>query len=95
MGRVFLRLVWMALLAQPVSGQERNWSATGEVGASVFFGNTSQSAVTTGLFGEVGEGFLELSGRFGFAYGEATTTGGVSIVNKRAWDLSSGLAFSA
>ena len=91
MGRVILRLTCMVLLAQPVSGQDKNWSARGELGASVFFGNTSQSAVTTGLFGEVGEGFLELSGRFGFAYGEATTTDGVRFVNKRAWDLSADL----
>jgi len=83
----------MVLLAQPVSGQDRNWSAKGELGASVFFGNTSQSAVATGLSGEVGEGFLELSGRFGFAYGEATTTDGLSFVNKRAWDLSADLNF--
>ena len=41
-------LVGMALIAGPIEGQDaKSWSTKTELGASVFFGNTSQSAVTT------------------------------------------------
>ena len=84
---VIVGLAGLVLIAVPASGQEeKTWSAKTEVGASVFFGNTSQSAVTTSLSGDLERGVFDLAGRAGFAYGEASTDEGDKFVNKRAWD---------
>jgi len=46
-------LIGIVLIARPVEGQDtKNGSAKTELGASVFFGNTSQSAVTTSFSNE-------------------------------------------
>lgn len=65
----------------------RNWAAKGEVGGSAFFGNSSQSAFTSSLSGDVGRGLLRVGGRAGFAYGEASNEQGESFKNKQAWDV--------
>lgn len=79
--------------AEPARGQDRNWAAKGELGASAFFGNTSQAAVTAALSGDVGRGLLHLNGRTGFAYGRATNEAGETFMNKRAWDIAVRLDF--
>ena len=65
--------------------KRRNWAAEGELGGSAFFGNTSQSAFTAALSGDVGRGLLQLDGRTGFAYGRTTSDAGETSTNKRAW----------
>jgi hypothetical protein len=83
-----LGLAGFVLIAVPASGQEeKSWSAKTELGASVFFGNTSQSAVTTSLSGDLERGVLDLAGRAGSSYGEASNDEGVKFVNKRAWGV--------
>lgn len=94
LGLVFLGVSPLGLVAQQAGEEIRNWAAKGELGGSAFFGNTSQSAVTAALSGDVGRGFLQLNGRTGFAYGRATNEAGETITNKRAWDMALRLDFS-
>ena len=87
-------LAALVLIAFPASGQvERSWSAKTELGASVFFGNTSQTAVTTSFTGNVEGGNFDLAGRAGFAYGEASSADGATFVNKRVWDVAVNLNY--
>jgi len=79
-------LAGLIMVVGPAHGQEKTWSAKTELGASIFFGNTSQSAVTTSLSATRDQGLLDWAGRVGFAYGEASDADGNSFVNKRAWD---------
>lgn len=83
---VILGFTGLILIAVPAHGQEKSWSAKTELGANVFFGNTSQLAITTSLSGTLERGSLGLAGRTTFAYGEASTAEGDNFVNKRAWD---------
>ena len=83
---VILGLTGLILIAVPAHGQEKSWSAKTELGASVFFGNTSQSALTSSLSGTLERGLLDLVARAGFVYGEASTPEGDTFVNKRVWD---------
>lgn len=82
-------LLLLLLLAAPalhpglLAAQE--WEVEGEVGASVFFGNTDQVNVMTRAAVERGDSILEFSGDAGFNYGEATDSDGLSSVNKRSW----------
>jgi hypothetical protein len=75
-----------ALVGQ-ANDEARNWAAEGELGGSVFFGNSSQSAFTAALSGDRGRELLRLRGRAGFAYGEASNASGESFKNKEAWDV--------
>lgn len=90
---VFLGVGALPLVAEQGDGEPRNWEAKGELGGTAFFGNTSQSALTAALSGEVGWGRMRLDGRTGFAYGEATNEAGETFLNKRAWDLAVRLGF--
>ena len=88
---IIVALAGFALVVGPAEAQEtaqetKHWSARTELGASVFFGNTSQSAVTTSLAGEADKGLFDLAGRAGFVYSEASDADGETFVNKRAWD---------
>ncbi|HIF37722.1 MAG TPA: DUF481 domain-containing protein [Gemmatimonadetes bacterium] len=88
-------------LVCPLAGQENpslpaadittvpDWEAKGELGASAFFGNTSQFAVTTAISGEADKGILDLTGRFAFAYGESANKLGETVMSKRAWEITS------
>jgi hypothetical protein len=71
--------------ALPASVLAQDWSAEGEVGASVFFGNTDQVTVTTRAAVERGDSIFEFSADVGFNYGEASNSDGVTLVNKRSW----------
>ena len=94
LGLVCLGVGPLGLVAQQADEETRSWAAKGELGGSAFFGNTSQSALTTALSGDLGRGFLQLNGRTGFAYGRATNEAGETITNKRAWDMALRLDFS-
>ena len=93
LGLVCLCVSPFGLFAQQASQETRNWAAQGELGGSSFFGNTSQSAITAALSGDVGRGLLRLDGRTGFAYGRATGDAGETLTNKRAWDFTVRLDF--
>lgn len=90
------RLLWLvsagALLAPgTLFGQAGDWTAEGEVGANLFFGNTSQSTVTTRLATSHADSALEFSSQATFRYGEAENDAGESFVVNRAWDLEGSL----
>ena len=101
------KAIFSTLLAGPLLAQSGSptvvaganslpiWEAKGELGASAFFGNTSQFAVTTALSGEADTGLLSLSGRAAFAYGESANTQGETVMNKRAWEITSDVDFEA
>lgn len=94
-GLVCLGVGPLGLGAQQAGEETRNWAAKGEVGGNAFFGNTSQSALTAALSGDMGRGFLRLNGRTGFAYGRATNEAGEIVTNKRAWDMAVRLDFDS
>ncbi len=82
-----LALLSFSTLAPALHGQddERSWTLESELGVSVFFGASKQSAVTLAAdYGYEAE-WLEFASFFGFDYGEAQATTGDQFVNKRAW----------
>ena len=95
LGLLWLVVTPLGLVAQQAGEETRNWAAKGELGGSAFFGNTSQSAVTAALSGDVGRGRLKLDGRMGFAYGRTANDAGETMTNKRAWDLTVRLDFDS
>ena len=107
MRTTFINHLLLFSLVCPLAGQENpsesasdissapDWEAKGELGASAFFGNTSQFAVTTALSGEADKGILDLAGRFAFAYGESANKQGETVMNKRAWEITSDVNFEA
>ena len=101
------KAIFFTLLAGPILAQSDSptvivdvnslpiWEAKGELGASAFFGNTSQFAVTTALSGEADTGLLNLTGRAAFAYGESANKQGETVMSKRAWEITSDVDFEA
>jgi Protein of unknown function, DUF481 len=74
------------------AAQEANPSKTrAELGASVFFGNTSQIAVTTAATTERSSNDLGFVSRMSYTYGEATDLDGKTTVNKRSWNVGTDL----
>jgi len=65
----------------------------GELGASVFFGNTEQSTFTTRASTSRADSTLELSAQVLFNYGESSTESGEDFVSKRSWDLQGSLDY--
>ncbi len=74
-----------AVAAAPVSAQERPWSLQSELGVSIFYGASDQSAVTVATDYDYEAEWLEFASTFGFDYGEAQSPNGDQFVNKRAW----------
>lgn len=73
------------LLAAPAHAQEPGWDGEAEVGATVLFGNTSQSIVASRL--EVGhaDSTWEIDGKGTFKYGRSDDEAGVSHLSHRSW----------
>jgi len=71
--------------------EESPWAAEGELGASVFFGNTEQATVATRAATERADSAYEFGSQISFTYGEATDNDGNSFVSKRSWSLESSL----
>jgi len=66
-----------------------DWSVKTEIGASVFFGASDQTTITTKV-GSVRESArTELEGDFSYLYGESTDDEGNTFVNKRSWSVGS------
>lgn len=93
-------LLALFLLAGPWTAQARAqeeegtaWEVQAELGAAVFFGNTSQTTFTTRVGAESADSVreLDLDGRF--SYGQATDEEGVTSVNKRTWTLASSIDY--
>lgn len=81
------------LAAQEGPEARRPWRFESEVGASVFFGASDQTSVTTKLGGDWKGPVLEVENRGAFLYGEVTTEDGVTSVNKRSWEVGSNLSY--
>lgn len=78
----------LLLPAAPLGAQEEEgWAVEGEVGASLFFGNTEQATVTTRTDVERTETSWEFSLGGGFSYGEAQDDEGIVSVIKRSWEI--------
>jgi hypothetical protein len=61
------------------------WDVKGELSASLFFGNTQQSVVTTHSSVSHADSSFELGADARFTYGEARDANGVSFVSQRSW----------
>lgn len=77
--------------AAPLPAQESQpvdrWKVEGEVGASVFFGTTSQTTINTRFATSTRNQPQEFSADGSFVYGEASADEGRSRVSKRSWKL--------
>ncbi|HSG48818.1 MAG TPA: DUF481 domain-containing protein [Longimicrobiales bacterium] len=94
MPRLSLALTLFTLLAPGLSAQdEKPWKLEGEMGASLFFGASQQSAVLFRGGYSLESDRLELGLSAGFDYGEAEDEAGVSFVNKRSWVLGTELDY--
>jgi hypothetical protein len=77
-----------AIPTAPLDAQtDRPWSFDGELGASMFYGASRQTAVLIRNRLDWSEDRLEFSAAGGFDYGEARDGDGESYVNKRSWTL--------
>jgi hypothetical protein len=81
------------LSAQEGEDPQRPWRFESEVGASVFFGASDQTSVSTRLAADRKGSVFELDNRGSFLYGEATTEEGLTFVNKRSWEVGSNLSY--
>lgn len=79
----------LVLITAPdgVTAQDVDWDVEAEAGASIFFGNTSQTTINTRLSTSRADSTYDLSTQSSFAYGEAENEAGEAFVVKRAWDL--------
>lgn len=79
--------VMLSLFAAPVAAQdaERPWKLNGELGASVFFGASEQTAVLSRANYELTDPRWEFGIAGSFDYGEADDPDDGRFVNKRAW----------
>lgn len=89
---ILLLAVLLTGMAFPpaVSAQETDgpWTTEAELGGAYFFGNTSQTTITTRLGTERADSVREVSLDGRFAYGEARDDEGNDFVNKRSWKVS-------
>lgn len=83
-------LLAAALASMPVAGaaqedDESSWALEGEVGTSLYFGASDQTAVLLKGGTEHTSERIVLGGEAGFEYGEARVLEGEPYVNKRSW----------
>lgn len=71
--------------------EEAEWEVEAEAGASVFFGNTSQTTINTRLSTSRADSTYDFSTQTTFAYGEAEDDTGEAFVVKRAWNVEASL----
>lgn len=91
-------LLSLLLTSAPLTGQEeaeRPWSLEGELGASVFFGASEQTAVVFRSAFEHEDEVWDVSLVGTFSYGEAEDADGTSFVNNRSWTALGGLDYEA
>ena len=84
----------VSLQAQAEDGG-KSWELESELGASVFFGASEQTAVLVRSGYSRTSEHLELSLQANFDYGEAQAPGGRAEVNKRSWLLGSELDYQS
>ena len=86
--RSLLPVVVAAAAAAPGGAQEPDlWTVEGELGASLFFGNTEQATLTSRLGAAMADSTRELDAAAAFTYGEASDADGDDFVIKRSWEV--------
>lgn len=86
MNRLIAALALILVSAPALHAQdEKSWEWNAELGASLFFGASSQTAVLFRSDYSLKSDHLEFSARGQYDYGEAEDDNGDSFVNKRAW----------
>ena len=95
---MFLLSLLFCIAPSPASAQEEGassvtWGFESEVGASVFFGASSQTTVATKIGLDRKGSRFELENDLSYLYGEATSEDGNNFVNKRSWSLGSNLDY--
>lgn len=85
MHHLLLSVALSALSVTTAVAQELGWDVQVEANASLFFGNTSQSTVTTRLSVARADSTLELDTGAEFTYGESQTGERETFVAKRSW----------
>ena len=93
LGAVLLLGSAVPVLAQ--EDEERHWRAEGELGASLFFGASEQSAILFRSALEHDDERWEVSFQGTYTYGEAQDQDGVSFVNNRSWTAVGALDYEA
>ncbi len=93
MGPAIVAFVFLLLGVPHLQAQEKPWSAEGELGGTVFFGNRDQTQIAARLQLERSDSLFESSSDFRFTYGEAEDSEGVKQVNRRSWSAASNLDF--
>lgn len=81
-------LAILAIATAPLSlnaQDEKPWTLASELGVSVFYGASQQSAVSLASDYDYEADRLEFASAIGFDYGEAQSGTGDQFVNKRAW----------
>ncbi|MGW8265703.1 MAG: DUF481 domain-containing protein [Longimicrobiales bacterium] len=81
------------LLAQEEAPPAVEWSGTGEVGASVFFGASDQTTVAVALELNRQSPRFQWENDLSYLYGEASNDVGETFVNKRSWSLGTSLDY--
>lgn len=90
---LFFCIAPTAASAQEEGVSSVTWGFESEVGASVFFGASSQTTVVTKIGLERKGNRFELENGLSFLYGEVTDEGGNTFVNKRSWSVGSNLDY--
>ena len=94
----FLLIPLLFSFASPLLGQEeappaREWTGTGEVGASIFFGASDQTTVAVALGLDRTSPRFQWENELSYLYGEASNDVGETFVNKRSWAVGSNLDY--
>ncbi|MDX1623179.1 MAG: DUF481 domain-containing protein [Gemmatimonadota bacterium] len=78
----------VAIATPPAAAQEAGWDGEAEVGASFFFGNTTQSLVNARLSAGHADSTWEIAGDGSFRYGRAEREEGEGTrLTHRSWSL--------
>jgi hypothetical protein len=96
--RIFVSFSFLIPFGVPAGAQEPPpedgpWSFEGELGASVFFGNTDQTTVSSRAATTRADSTYEFESDASFIYSEATGETGNAFVAKRSWDVQTGLDY--
>ena len=95
--RLGVALVLASVLApgDAAAQEDRTWGLEGELGASLFFGASDQTAVIFRSQYEQDDEAWDVTIKGAFTYGEAEDQDGTSFVNKRSWSTELSLDYTS
>jgi len=76
-----------SIFALALQDSDEAWEIETELGGAFFFGNRSQTTISTAFEATRADSASEVEIAAGFTYGESTDDDGVEIVTKRSWKL--------